>query len=90
MVNNLVKQKFTLEAAEDTSAVFETLSLATATSKNYLKGTDHESMVEELKNDLAEVEAERAKMDSFFAQGNEGEDEDLLRELNELSLNEKP
>jgi hypothetical protein len=33
MVNNLVKQKFTLEAAEDMSAVFETLSLATATSK---------------------------------------------------------
>ena len=33
MINELEKQRLTLEAADDTSAVFETLSLATATSK---------------------------------------------------------
>jgi len=32
MLTNLEKQKFTLQAAEDTSTVFETLSLATATT----------------------------------------------------------
>ena len=48
MLNNLEKQKFTLEAAEETSSVFETLSMATATSKQYLKGVNNESLLEEL------------------------------------------
>ena len=55
MLNNLAKQKFTLETAEDTSAVFETLSLATATNRELLsaQGSDaNESFAEELKSEL--------------------------------------
>ena len=38
MLNELEKQKFNLEAADETSAVFETLSIATAASRDLLKG----------------------------------------------------
>lgn len=89
MLNKLFEQKFTLEAAEETSEVFETLSMATATSKEYLRNANNESMVDELKNDLAEQEEEMQKMNSFFASAN-ADESDLLQELESLSLNEKP
>jgi len=56
MLTNLEKQKFTLEAAEDTSTVFETLSLATATTNEYLKqhGSDSGSLADDLKSELAQ------------------------------------
>lgn len=47
-------------------------------------------MTEELMSEMAEVNAEREKVDSLFAQGTDDVEEDLLRELDELSLNEKP
>ncbi len=47
-------------------------------------------MTEELLSEMAEVNAEREKVDSLFAQGTDGVEDDLLRELDELSLNEKP
>lgn len=90
MLNKLFEQKFNLEAAEETSEVFETLSMATATSKEYLKNSNNESMVDELKNDLAEQEEEMSKMSSFFASAANEDESELLKELENLSLEEKP
>ena len=56
MVNELDKQKFTLEAAEETSAVFETLSLATATSKEAMRQCEDSMSMDELKNERAQQE----------------------------------
>ena len=90
MLNNLAKQKFTLETAEDTSAVFDTLSLATATNKELMTahGSENESFAEELKSELDKQEEDRAKLDSLFAQDS-AVDEDLLRELDRLSISER-
>lgn len=63
--------------------------MATATSKEYLKNSNNESLAEELKNELAEQEEEMQKVNQFFTTASE-DDSDLLRQLDELSLNEKP
>ena len=90
MVNNLVQQKFNLESAEETSAVFETLSMATATSREYMNqhGAEHESMADELKEELAQQEEDRARVNDIFVQ-DDGDNEELLRELEALSIAEK-
>ena len=90
MLNELEKQKLTLEAAEDTSAVFETLSLATATSKEAIRQGVGDSMsIEELKDDQARVESELEQIDQLFHQDGSSEtDQELLRQLEELSLQE--
>ena len=56
MVNNLIQQKINLEAAEETSSLFQTLSLATSTNKQLLSanGSDLDTTLEEYKSDLAE------------------------------------
>ena len=93
MLANLDKQKFTLEAAEETSVVFETLSLATATTSEYLSqhsSEQHNSFAEEIRNEMAQQEENRAGLDNLFAQGAGTIDEDeLLRELENLSLCEE-
>ena len=53
MLNNLIQQQFTLEAAEETADVFETLSLATATNREILSNNEENSFsVEEIKSDM--------------------------------------
>ena len=91
MLNNLVQQKFTLESAEETSSVFETLSLATATSKEVLKiGEGDTSLAEDLKNEMAQQKKEREQLDSLFDNNVGGEDEaELLQELERLSIAER-
>ena len=56
MFNNLIQQKINLEAAEETSSLFQTLSLATMTNKQLLSanGSDLDTTLEEYKSDLAE------------------------------------
>jgi len=58
LLTNLEQQKFTLEAAEENSVIFETLSLATATSKEFLQqngGSEQTSFcAEEMRNEMAQ------------------------------------
>ena len=91
MLNNLVQQKFTLESADETSSVFETLSLATATSKEVLKISEGDtSLAEDLKNEMAQQKREREQLDSLFDNNAGGEDEaELLQELERLSIAER-
>ena len=88
------QQKFTLEAAEENSEVFETLTLATATSKELLSTqlSSESSFSVDLKNEMASAMEDRAKVENLFAEGatglNDFNEEELLHELSNLSLEE--
>lgn len=67
MLNNLIQQKFTLEAAEETAEVFETLSLATQTNKALLSNCEESFDIDELKSQISEQENRRADLNDLFA-----------------------
>ena len=54
MLNNLIQQKFTLEAAEETTDVYETLTLASSTNKELL--SNESFSVEEMKSEMDQQE----------------------------------
>ena len=80
MLNNLIQQKFTLEAAEETTDVYETLTLASSTNKELL--SNESFSVEEMKSEMDQQERDRAALNDLFTQHAAGEgdnEEELLR-----------
>ena len=90
-VQKLYNQRYTveqqlmnLEATEDDAAVLETLSVASNANKTYMTDSD---TIESTLGDLAEQQQQMDKISAMFEIKAEEQD-DLLRELEKLTLAE--
>jgi phage shock protein A len=86
------QQMLTLEATENTSTIFETLSVASTATKQQQQAFGDDSSMDDIINDMAEAKEELERVNQLFI--NEAvstqDDQELLRELEKLSLEEKP
>ena len=76
MLNNLIQQRFTLEAAEETADVFETLTLATATNKEMMRNNEESFCADELKSEIDQQERDRTALNQLFTSQAGGEEEE--------------